>query len=122
MFVAFDLDGCVDSYPREMQSLMSALQAAGHHVEVVTGIQDKQPTQQALDEKAQYLASIGCGQCYDKLVVVNYPAGGKDVANNKVDYLVGAGCHVLVDNTIPNAKAATAAGLLALVPWGAKQK
>lgn len=121
MFIAFDLDGVIDAYPREMQSLMSALKAAGHHVEVVTGVHDDAPSKNALDEKAQYLASIGCGECYDKLVVVAY--GDSDsIAEKKVDYLAPAGCHILVDNTVENAKAATAAGILALVPWGTKQK
>lgn len=121
MIVAFDLDGCIDAYPREMQSLMQSLRAAGHHVEVVTGVESSEATETTLEEKATYLASLGCGECYDRLVVVAYDPTSLEVAANKVAYLQSIGCHTLVDNTKANAQAATEAGILALVPWGARQ-
>jgi hypothetical protein len=121
MRVCIDLDGTIDAFPREMQSLMSALQAAGHHVDVVTGVRDAAPSQQAVDEKKQLLRSLGCGQCYDSLVVVQYDPKSLEVADNKVEYLKSVGCAMFIDNNKGNVKAATKAGILSLLPWGAKE-
>ena len=120
MLVAVDIDGCADAYPREFQSIMSALRAAGHTVYVVTGSQGPTVTQADLDEKATYLSSLGLGESYDVLTVIGNPDG--DIADKKVQYLQSVGAHALFDNSVPNLKAATKAGILALCPWGSKEK
>ena len=116
---AFDVDGCVDAFPREFQSIMQALRSAGHTVQIVTGTHDVPVTQMDLDEKAQYLDSLGLGECYDRLVVISHPSG--DVSQMKADYLESVGAAALFDNDVKNAQAVTGRGVLALVPWGSKQ-
>ena len=119
MKVACDLDNTIDAAPQQMQSLMSALMAAGHRVTVVTGTQSDQATQQDFDDKANYLNSLGCGQSFDDLVVLAAPPG--DLANAKAEFLSANGYHVLIDNDKGNAKAATKAGVpLVLVPWASR--
>jgi hypothetical protein len=59
MKVAIDVDGCIDAAPRELQSLCSALIAAGHEVDVVTGNSDSPVTAQDRQEKLNYLNSLG---------------------------------------------------------------
>lgn len=73
MHVGFDIDGCLDEDPAFFASLMSALKAAGHRVTVMTGASTKHPTQDDLDEKAQYLNTLGMGKLYDDLVVFADP-------------------------------------------------
>jgi dTDP-4-dehydrorhamnose reductase len=117
---AFDIDGCADAYPREFQAIMQALRSAGNTVQVVTGTHDSPVTQTDLDEKAQYLESLGLAECYDKLVVISHPTG--DVSQMKADYLQSVGANCLFDNDLSNAASVTAAGILVLVPWGSRQK
>ena len=111
MRVAFDIDGTTDLDPSVFASLMSALKAAGHNVVILTGCSEKKPTQQDLDEKAQYLKSIGQGSCWDELVVFGDPphkAKAKWVKKNHVD--------LLIDNSAENADLA-AKHCVVLVPW-----
>ena len=111
MRVAFDVDGTLDVDPEVMQSLMSALRAAGHNVVVLTGSSDPVPTKGDVDKKAQYLQSLGMAHSYDKLVVFGDPphkAKAKWIKKHHVD--------ALVDNSAENAQRASKY-CLALVPW-----
>ena len=120
---AFDLDNTIDANPAEFQSLMSALQAAGHTVIVLTGTGDDTATQQEWQEKANYLTSLGCGSCWDQLVIMAHPASGPDLADLKAKWLMDNGVELFADSTMENAKAANKAGVpLVLVPQGSKIK
>jgi hypothetical protein len=99
--------------------MMSALRAAGHVVEVVTGSSGDTVTPEDAASKAQLLASLGMGECYDRLVVV--PGPQSEVADRKTAYLRSVEASMLIDNRKDNCKAATAAGILALCPWGSKE-
>ena len=120
MLVAADLDGTLDAYPREFQSILSALLSRGHTVYVVTGSQGPTVTQADMDEKAAYLASIGMGAAYNMLTVIANPDG--DIAEKKAKYLKSVGCEILIDNKVATCKAVTKVGILALCPWGSKEK
>ena len=121
MLVAFDLDGTLDAYPRPLQSMMCALQASGHQVYVLTGMtSDEQPTPDDIAAKVTLLESLGVTDCYDKIIVVSSPDG--DVSDAKARYLESVGADILIDNDKSNAKAVTAQGILALVPWGTREK
>jgi hypothetical protein len=119
VLVAVDLDGTIDAFPRELQSMMSALRAAGHEVEVVSGANTDTVTQSDVDAKAELLASLGCGECYDRLVVLPGPESA--VAERKTAYLRSVNASMLIDNRKENVKSATDAGILALLPWGSKE-
>ena len=112
MLAAFDLDGCIDAFPREMQTIMSSLKSNGHRVVVVTGTADDSASQEVFDEKTAYLLKLGCGECYDQLIVVAHPT--KNISDMKADVLESIGADVLFDNRKKNAKEAPC---LALVPW-----
>lgn len=121
MLVAVDIDGTIDAYPRELQSMMCALQAAGHQVYVLTGMtSDEAPTLDDVQTKTTYLAAAGVTDCYDKIIVVSSPDG--NVSDAKARYLVSVGADMLIDNDKSNAKAVTAQGILTLVPWGSREK
>ena len=119
MLIACDVDGTADAYPREMQSILQAFRAAGHTVYIVTGVTADAPGEQDAAEKAQYLASLGLGQCYDRLVVIAAPDGV--VADRKARYLASIGADLVLDNNVHNARAAAGQGILALVPWNSKE-
>ncbi|SRR5258708_28671070 len=118
MLVAADLDGTLDAFPREFQSLLSALRAAGHTVYVVTGVTADVATPEHVAAKQQLLASLGLGQCYERLVVVAAPDGV--VADRKAAYLTSVGADVLIDNNTHNAGAVAGQGILVLVPWNGR--
>ncbi len=123
MRVAVDIDGMVDANPREFQSLMSSLMAAGHIVSVVTGTSDGPPTQADYDNKAAYLTNLGMGQCWHDLTVISHPDGDEQLADTKTQWLVDNGVDMYVDNAIANIKAASKAGIsLCLVPWATRIK
>jgi putative intracellular protease/amidase len=112
--VAFDIDGTIDSAPADFQSLMEALRAAGNHVVVLTWCSAKKPTKKDRAEKAEYLEHLGCGHCYDKLVVFGDPphkAKAKWCKKHKVD--------ILVDNSVKNAQLASDYCTV-LLPWNTK--
>ena len=111
MLVALDIDGTVDADPTVMQSLMSALIAAGDRVVILTGCSSPTPTKQDKQKKVEYLQSIGLGKAYNKLVVFGNPphkAKAKWCKKNHVD--------LLIDNSVQNAKRASKYCLV-LVPW-----
>ena len=111
-----DLDGTLDAYPFELQSTMQALRAAGHQVYVVTGVTADAPTQDVLDAKANYLASLGLSECYDRLVIIASSDG--NVAAQKAAYAASVGADMAIDNNIDNARAYAAAGVtLVLLTW-----
>lgn len=119
MRLAVDVDGTIDANPDEMRSILSAVKAAGHAVIVLTGTPTDKATQEDWDDKRNYLQSMGCGSCWDKLVVVPHKPG--ELAEAKAAYCKANGIDVLIDNSKDNAKAAIAAGVpLVLVPWASR--
>ena len=119
MRVAVDLDNTIDTNPKEFQSLMQALRAAGHVVTVLTGTGDEAATQEVWTEKCQYLATLGCGNCWDDMTVIASPGGPS--SDEKAKWCNEHGVDILIDNSKENAKAAIAAGVpLVLVPWATR--
>jgi hypothetical protein len=117
--IAVDIDGTIDSNPDQMRSIMSAMQQAGHHVVVLTGTSEPPATKADWDTKATYLRSLGCGSCWDQLVVIAHETG--NLAAAKADWCVDNGVDLLIDNNKENAKQATKAGIpLVLVPWASR--
>jgi hypothetical protein len=99
--VGLDLNGTIDEDPVTFQSLMEALMAAGHQVVVLTGCSSKKVTPKDIEEKAEYLNSIGCGHCYDKLRVFGDPphkAKAKWIHKHKLD--------LYIDNSVQNCQLA----------------
>ena len=119
MKVAVDLDNTIDAEPPRLQSLLSALRAAGHVVVVVTGTAQDVASQNEWNAKADYLSKLGCGACYDTLVVIASPDGSS--ADLKAKWCDENGVDILIDNSKENAKAAVAVGIpLVLVPWASR--
>ena len=116
MLVAFDVDGTIDAYPEVCQSLMSALRAAGQRVVVITGCGADTPTPQDTIDKTGYLASLGCANCYDQLVVLGNPTD-----ELKAKWLKANNADLLIDNDKGNAKAA-AEVCPVFVPWQTRVK
>ena len=111
MHVGVDLDGTVDLDPANMASLMTALRAAGHRVSVLTGASTKHPTQDDLDNKADYLRELGMGSAWDSLVVFPSPP-----AKPKAKWCRKHHVDILIDNDANNAQAASK-HCAVLVPW-----
>ena len=119
MKVAVDLDNTIDATPKEMQSLMTALMAAGHVVVVLTGTAEDVVTQEVWNDKNQYLNTLGCSTCWNQLTVIASPDGSGSDA--KAKWCDEHGVDILIDNSKENARAATAAGVpLVLVPWASR--
>ena len=119
MKIAADIDGTIDANPDEMRSVLSALMQAGHYVVILTGTSEPPATKDDWDNKAAYLRSVGCGACYDELVVVAHKKG--ELGDVKAQWCVDNGVDVLIDNDKGNAKAATKLGIpLVLVPWASR--
>jgi hypothetical protein len=119
MKIAVDLDNTIDATPKEMQSLMSGLMAAGHSVVVLTGTAENTATKDTWDTKAQYLDTLGCSSCWNSLVIVASPDGSGSKA--KAEWCDENGVDILIDNSKENAREATAAGVpLVLVPWASR--
>ena len=118
MVFGVDLDGTLDSYPRQLQTIMAALREAGHTVNVVTGSPNPAVDQAEWQAKADQLTELGLADCYDELVVVAGPENS--IPQRKVLYLRSVGASVLVDNAEATARFASAAGLLVLVPWATR--
>lgn len=114
MKFAFDIDGTIDSDPAAFQTLMSALRAGGNQVVIITGCSSKKPTKQDKAEKAEYLEHLGCGDCYDKLVVLGDPPHKK-----KARYCKKHHVDILIDNSVKNAQLA-ADYCTVLLPWNNK--
>ena len=116
----FDVDGCLDAAPRQLQTMMAALQSAGHGVYILTGTPNDPVTQQDWTEKANYINSLGCNN-YDVLVVLS-TGDRHDIPQRKAQWLAEHKADVLVDNDRENCKAATLAGVpLVLLPWASRQ-
>lgn len=111
MLVACDIDGTLAAFPDELGALLQSLRAAGHTVHVVTGTDDSPATTVDCAEKAAYLQSLGCGECWDAIAVLPPPH-----AENKAAYLQDVGASVLIDNSKDAANAASDVCLV-LVPW-----
>lgn len=117
MRAAFDIDGSIDAAPKQFASLMQALKAAGHWVTVLTGSPVDPIPDTIWQEKANYLNELGCGECWDDLVVVSAPF---DVS--KAAWLADNDVDTLIDNDKGNCKAAVAAGVpLVLCPWASRE-
>ena len=121
MNVAFDLDNTIDAAPKQIQSLMSALMAAGHNIVVLTGTDSPIVTQDEWQAKADYLNSLGCGQCWNQLVVQSHAGPNDPGPVLKASWCRDNDVDVLIDNSKDNARAATAFGVpLVLVPWASR--
>lgn len=117
MNVALDLDGTIDSFPREFQSLMAALTAAGHHVYVITGVDEDAVGKADVAAKQQYLTSLGISSdCYFKLIVCPRPHD-----TNKAAEIQANDIEMLFDNSKSNVKA-TVPFCASLLLWNAKEK
>jgi hypothetical protein len=120
MRVAVDIDGTLNAAPEQFVGLLSAIKGAGYRVSVVTGASDNPVTQQTFDDKANFLNELGLGQCYDDMTVISSVG---DLAQKKAKWCVDQSVDILIDNSIPNAKAAVASGIpLVLVPWASRVK
>ena len=121
MNVAFDVDGTIDSFPREFQSLCSALEAAGHHVIIVTGVGGTEVTPDDVVAKKQYLASLGITMYSQVIVCAHGEKSDEDIATEKQQVIEENDIHMLFDNDKRNVKAAAAVGVPALLLWNSKQ-
>lgn len=120
MKIAVDLDNTIDANPKEFQSLMSALQAAGHRVIVLTGNSNDSAIEQDWNDKCKYLTGLGCSSCWDQLTVLAHTNAG-NISDEKAKWCTDNGVDILIDNSKENAKAATKAGIpLVLVPWATR--
>lgn len=114
---AFDIDGVIDSFPREMGTMIAALTAAAHHVFIITGVTGDTVAQADIDAKAQFLNSLGLGaDTYFQLICVPEPHD-----ENKAKAIKDNDIGVLVDNSKSNVKAA-AGDCVALLVWNSKEK
>lgn len=119
MKIAVDLDNCIDAAPKQFQSMLSAFMAAGHDVTILTGCANDPMTPDDWTEKANYLNSIGCGTCWDDMVILSHANG--DLPNLKAKWCDDNSVDLLIDNSKDNARAATSAGIpLVLVPWATR--
>lgn len=112
--IALDLDGTIDTDPGLYQQIMSALQAAGCTVVVLTGAAGNTVGPDDLTAKAQCLANLDV-TAWDQLVVCSNP-----LDEVKADWLKANGAALLVDNNKDNAKAA-ADVCPVLVPWQTRE-
>lgn len=111
MHLAFDLDGTLDLDAPSMASLLNAVRAAGHRVSVLTGASTPNPTQRDVDEKIDYLRSLGMAHSWDHLAVFPDPphrAKAKWIKHNSVD--------LYFDNDATNAEYASRYCAV-LLPW-----
>ena len=117
MLICIDLDQTIGAAPDFYRTLMQGFKAQGCEVHVLTGTPGP-ASQEELDAKKAQLDALGCGGCYDKLVIVSGPE--KNVADEKVSYMTHVGATALVDNLKKNVKAARKAGFVALRHLGPK--
>ena len=114
MKVGIDIDGSADSAPKEFQSLMAALRAAGHKVVILTGVSSPKVTAQDVQEKENYLRELGLGESYDKLKVFSNPP-----SQAKAAYCAKHGIDILIDNNTKTARLADKYCVV-LVPWATR--
>lgn len=114
--IGFDLDGTISAFPREFETLMTALTAAGHHVFVLSGAGEDEPAPGEQEAKVQYLRSLGIGpDCYEELIVVPHPH------ENKARVIQERGIGIFFDNNKQNVKAA-APFAVTLLCWNSREK
>lgn len=115
MNVAVDFDGTIDSFPREFQSLISALCGAGHQVYVLTGSDGQTVTQEVIDGKKAILAALGI-TVYTAVVVVPDPHDA-----NKAQFIKDNSVTLFLDNNRDNIKCAVKeTGCASLLLWNSK--
>ena len=117
-YYCWDIDGTADADPPLMREMMTALRAAGHRVDILTGISADEVTDTDLAMKRNYLNELGISQgvAYATLYAVAKP---HDL--NKAAFCQDNGVDCLIDNDKVNAKACAAMGVLVLVPWATRQ-
>ena len=111
MLVGIDIDGTVDAYPDEFRALMQAIRSSGNDVVILTGCSKEKVTPEDITAKKEYLANLGCAECYDSLVVFAHPPEkekAKWIEENDVD--------ILIDNDRKNCQLASKS-CLCLLPW-----
>ncbi len=91
--------------------------AAGHHVYVITGVEEDTVTKADITAKQEYLVGLGFGKgTYTELIVMPLPHDtnkAKEIKDNNIE--------LLIDNAVDNVKAAK--GLCAcLLLWNNKKK
>ena len=117
MNVAFDIDGTIDSFPQVMLGLVTALTAAGHHVYIITGIEQDKVTPTDVRNKKAFLIGLGFGPgTYKELIVLPQPHD-----TNKADQIKKLDIELLIDNSVANAKAAKTLCAV-LILWNSKVK
>jgi hypothetical protein len=113
-----DIDGCISGSPEQFNTILSALKAAGHHVNIVSGDNPKSPSGPTFASKVAYLQSVGVTDCWDQLVVVT-----GDIPAAKAKWCKENNVQIAFDNSIPNAKAMIGVGVpLVVVPWATREK
>jgi hypothetical protein len=113
VLIAVDIDGTIDAFPGEFQTILSCLRASGHYVVIISGGDSDPVDQTQLDGRVQQLTALGLADAYDEIVLVPQP---HDEA--KATFCKARQVDVLFDNSKKNAKAyaATCNGP-AFVPW-----
>jgi hypothetical protein len=114
MLAAFDIDGTVDADPPVFLALMQALRSAGHRVVILTGCSSPRVQPEDIEQKREYLTSLGLGEAYDQLVVFPDPPSGP-----KAEWLKREGADLLIDNDRGNAQEACGQCLV-LLPWASR--
>ena len=116
MNIAFDIDGVLSSFPKEMGRTISAYKAAANRVYIITGIEGPTVAKTDLDAKREYLMTLGVGRdMYDELIVCPEPhPANKSLAiqENTIE--------ILFDNDKENIKAA-APYCVALLLWNSRE-
>lgn len=115
---AFDIDGTIDAFPREMNTIIAALTAAAHHVYIISGLDAPEVTPVDVEAKRDYLISLGLApECYYQLIIIPEPH-----AENKLKAIQDNDIGVLFDNNRENIKVAAKGGCLALLLWNSREK
>ena len=115
MLVATDLDGTLDANPPLFQHVLSALQAAGDEIAVLTGVRATTVSPADQQAKRDYLQQLGI-TAYSRLVI--FPDDG-NLPRAKADWCRRNRVALLIDNDRANAQAA-ANDCLVLVPWATR--
>lgn len=114
MNIALDVDGTVDAFPAVFDSLAAALEAAGHKVYVITGVEADTVTQADVEAKQGYLKSLGF-TAYTAIYVCPTPHD-----THKADLVKQLDIALLIDNSKANVKA-VAPEAAALLLWNNKE-
>lgn len=116
MNFGIDYDGVISAFPSACGAIMSALTAAGHHVYVITGVEESSVTKADVTAKKQALTGCGIGpDIYFRLIVCPKPH-----AKNKAQVIQDNDIAVLFDNDVKNVKKAKQ-NAVAFLLWNSKQ-